>query len=112
MDVVQLKIGAYLALLTFAGIAIAGLIRLLANKNQQAIPTYTTRPIYTQQQQPIQQQYQQQAQTPPPPQQQVAPPPQAQQFGMKQKFCVKCGNKFPENITVKFCTKCGAKILY
>lgn len=113
MDVVQLKIGAYLALLTFVGIAIAGLIRLLATKNKTTVPTFNPQPVYNQQQQPpIQQQYQQQVQTPPPPQQQVAPPPQAQQPGMKQKFCVKCGNKFPENITVKFCTKCGAKILY
>jgi ribosomal protein L40E len=123
MDIVQLKIGAYLALLTFAGIAIAGLIRLLATKNKNNVQTFNPQPIYNQQQQsPIQQQYQQQpqvqqpyqqqVQTPPPPQQQAPPPPQMQQPVMKQKFCVKCGNKFPENITVKFCTKCGAKILY
>jgi hypothetical protein len=112
MDIVQLKIGAYLGLLTFAGIAIAALIRLLATKNQNTVPAYNTQPIYTQQQPPVQQQYQQQVQTPPPPQQQAAPPPQMQNPTMKQKFCVKCGNKFPENVPVKFCTKCGAKILF
>lgn len=114
MDIVQLKIGAYLALLTFAGIAVAGLIRLLAIKNKNTVPNFNPQPIYNPQQQtPIQQQYQQQVKTPPTQYQtQVAPPPQPHQPLMKQKFCVTCGNKFPENITIKFCTKCGAKILY
>jgi|GEM_PF-2256258 len=112
MDIVQLKIGAYLALLTFVGIAIAGLIRLLANKNKNTVPAFNTQPFYTQQQPAVQQQYQQQVQTPLPPPQPIAPPPQMQQPALKQKFCVKCGNKFPENVPVKFCTKCGAKILF
>jgi len=117
MDIVQLKIGAYLALLTFAGIAITGLIRLLAAKNKSTEPVpFITQPVYTQQQQtkvqqPIPQQYQQQIQTPPL-QQQQTPPPQIQQPVMKQKFCVKCGNKFPEGGALKFCTKCGAKIMF
>jgi hypothetical protein len=112
-EIVVLKIGAYLALLFYAGIAVAALIRLLSlNKTAAIAPPYTSQPVFyppkqTTLQQPVQQQYQA-------PTHYQQPPPQQpiQQPARSQKFCGKCGYKFPENYTGKFCSKCGAKRLY
>jgi hypothetical protein len=117
MDVVQMKIGAYLAILIYAGIAIAALIKAMGANSTKPAYSPTMQPTYPPQpQQPIYPPQTQQPVYPPQPQQPIYPPQpqqpvQPQQTAPKQKFCTKCGNKFPENNTAKFCTKCGAKII-
>jgi hypothetical protein len=100
MDVVELKIGAFLAIMTYIAIIVLGIIKLATgNKSAatQPVPLNTPPPQNYQPPPSVQQQY-----TPPPPPQQQIPRP---------KFCTKCGNKFPENYQGKFCTSCGTKIL-
>ena len=110
---IQMEIGAYLALLCYAGIAITALIKQMSSNKNQAAPYYNAPPVYNPaQQNPVQQPVQQQFQSQ---QQYKAPPPpvqQMQQNAPKQKFCSKCGYKFPDNYTGNFCGKCGTKRMF
>lgn len=99
MDIVELKIGAFLAIFAFIAVIVMSIIKM-ATGNKQAVITPVQQPQY-----PPPPQYTQQQQYVPPP-----PPPPAQQQQFRPKFCTKCGNKFPENYQGKFCTQCGAKI--
>lgn len=102
MDVVELKIGAFLAIMAFIAVIVMSIIKL-ATGNKSPQPVVIPPPQYPPQPQNLQQnQY-----TPPPP----PPSPQVQQqTTYRPKFCTTCGNKFPENYTGKFCTQCGTKI--
>lgn len=105
MDIMEMKVGAYLALMVYAGIAVVGFIKSSSQNKQPVSYSPPPQPYYSQQQPPVSQ----------PP---VQPPVQMQQSYQtqptvpKQKFCGKCGNKFPEVNPGKFCTKCGEKVLY
>lgn len=101
MDVVELKIGAFLAIMSFIAVIVLGIIKITTgNKSvsfqQYPQPPFTPQPQYNQQSQYV----------PSPPPLQVQ-----QQQPLRPKFCTKCGNKFPENYQGKFCTSCGAKVL-
>ncbi|MFH0867120.1 MAG: hypothetical protein V1904_13070 [Bacteroidota bacterium] len=98
MDVVELKIGAFLAIMSFIAIIVLGIIKMAAgNKSVSA-------PLVQQPQITPQPQYNQQSQNIYHPSVQQQPPP-------RPKFCTKCGNKFPENYQGKFCTSCGVRVL-
>jgi hypothetical protein len=99
MDIMEMKVGAYLALLVYAGIAVIGFIKSASQNKQPVIYSSNQQPYYSQQQPPLTQPT-------------VQPPVQAQQNVPRQKFCGKCGAKFPEINPGKFCTKCGEKVLY
>lgn len=100
-NIIELKIGAFLAIMSYIAIIVLSIIqKATANKQPIAImvppPQVTRQPQYSQQSQYI----------PPPP-----PPPVQQQQPPRPKFCTKCGNKFPDNYQGKFCTSCGVRVL-
>lgn len=106
MQMMEMKIGAYLAMLTYIAIAVISFIKNSTEKKPLYNQPFTQQPYQQQpqynpqQQNPTQQysqaQYNPQLQKPTPP--------------LRPKFCTKCGNKFPENYQGKFCTQCGASI--
>lgn len=104
MDVVELKIGAFLAIMSFIAVIVLGIIKMATgNKSvsaqQYPQPQFTPQPQFNQQPQYAQQQ------------QYMPPPPQPQQQALRPKFCTKCGNRFPENYQGKFCTSCGTQVV-
>ena len=105
MDIMELKIGAYLALLIYMAIAVVSFIRKTSVKPQSISQQFQNTQYSQQPKYPQQQQY-----SPPSPVPQQ-PQPQQQQ-ALKPKFCTKCGNKFPENFQGQFCTSCGSKIQF
>lgn len=111
--VIELKAGAYLAILVYLAIGVISMIKKTTESESQMAPNVIPQNPYPQQNQYIQQppqnyqQVQPQYQTPP-----VVNSTQdlGTQPAFRPKFCPKCGNKFVENFTGKFCTSCGNKI--
>lgn len=106
MDVVELKIGAFLAIMAYMAVIVLAIVKkVTANNNSDPLifPSQEIPPPPP----PQQQQYTHQQYMPPvsPP-----PPPLQQQPLTRPKFCTKCGIKFPENYQGKFCSGCGAKV--
>jgi hypothetical protein len=111
MDMLELKIGAFLAIMTYIAVIVLSIIKMTTgNKSAvtQPLPQSIPPPQNIQQQPYVQPQY-----TPPPPpvSQQQNSQYQPQQQPIQPKFCSKCGNKFPENFQGNFCTSCGTKVI-
>jgi hypothetical protein len=109
MDVMELKVGAFLAIFSFIAVIVLSIIKMVtANKSAEPLQFQQPQPVPPP---PVIPQNQQQYMPPQPQNQYVSPPPAppAQQTP-RPKFCSKCGNKFPENFQGKFCTSCGTKI--